>query len=282
MHRFAIFRDNLNIVRSSSSAHQMGVTEFADWTNAEFRDKMLMPVPMNMASFATGETAPTAAKAGATEFVDWRLNGSVTDVRNSAPWTDAAITAVVEALEAQYAQQHGQLIRLSTQQLVECMYPGDKSTVIEIYKYLMGDDSEGLASEADYPEREPSFCQFDKSKSVGSSSGYLWIPGGRDDSEEKVRDEVETDGPVVAVIDARDPAFQMYKSGIYSSETCEQSSPNHAVLIIGYGTEAGQAYWLVKNSWGKGWGEEGYFRIARNKGNMCGISSECTRPSLSD
>ena len=283
MHRFAIFRDNLNIVRSSrSSAHQMGVTEFADWTNAEFRDKMLMPVHMNMAYSEAGETGRTAAEAEVPELVDWRLNGTVTDVRASAPWTESAVTAVVEALEGAYARKHGQLIRLSTQQATDCMYPQDPSSVSEVYNYYAFQGDVGIASEADYPEHEPSFCQLDESKSVDRCSGSLFIPGGRDDSEEKVRKSVQSGGPLVAIIDARDPAFQMYKAGIYSSETCEQSSPNHAVLIIGYGTEAGQAYWLVKNSWGKRWGEEGYFRIARNKGNMCGISSECTRPCLAD
>ena len=279
MHRFSIFRDNLNIVRSSrSSAHQMGVTEFADWTNAEFRDKMLMPVPMNMAYSEAGETGPSAAEAEVPELVDWRVNGTVTDVRASAPWTESAVTAVVEALEGAYARKHGQLIRLSTQQATDCMYPQDPSSVSEVYNYYASQGDVGIASEADYPEHEPSFCQLDESKSMDRCSGSLFIPG----REQMVRDEVKSDGPVVVVMDASDPAFRLYKSGIYSSETCEESSPNHAVLIIGYGTEAGQAYWLVKNSWGKGWGEEGYFRIARNKGNMCGILSDVTRPNLEE
>ena len=277
MHRFSLFRDNLKIVRSSnSSAHQMGVTEFADWTNAEFRDKMLTPISisMSMAYSKTDDTEPFEDEEP--ESVDWRLNGTVTDVRKSPPWTDASITAVVESVEGQYARKHGQLIRLSTQQAVDCMLLPDRSTVIEVYKYFVRDNV-GIASEADYPDHEPTSCQFDESKSLDRCKGHVTLQGGREDIVIKY---VKSDGPLVAVMDASDPAFQMYKSGIFSSKTCGKTSVNHVVLIIGYGTEGGQAYWLVKNSWGKGWGEEGYFRIARNKANMCGIATHVTRPIL--
>ena len=62
---------------------------------------------------------------------------------------------------------------------------------------------------------------------------------------------------------------------------CEASSDpnciwtlNHEVAIVGYGREAGQDYWLVKNSWGTGWGEEGYIKMYRNMNNNCGIATE--------
>ncbi len=68
-----------------------------------------------------------------------------------------------------------------------------------------------------------------------------------------------------------------YTSGVYTSDTCgnTQNDVNHAVLAVGYGTdlETGMDYWLIKNSWGTDWGDQGFFKIERGV-NMCGIA-EC-------
>ena len=69
----------------------------------------------------------------------------------------------------------------------------------------------------------------------------------------------------------------MYKKGIYSDSHCSSFHLDHGVLIVGYGTENGEDYFLVKNSWSTKWGMDGYFMISR-KHNMCGMASQASLP----
>jgi cathepsin F len=80
-------------------------------------------------------------------------------------------------------------------------------------------------------------------------------------------------GPLSVLMNAETLSY--YKSGIYSPQFCDPESLDHAVLLVGYGSENGVDYWRVKNSWGSSWGEEGYFRIIRGEGK-CGINTAVT------
>jgi hypothetical protein len=90
---------------------------------------------------------------------------------------------------------------------------------------------------------------------------------------------VQANGAVIATIQVLSD-FLLYTDGVYDQVLCTGATLSHAVLIVGFGTEPADAgsgsgaaardYWLVKNSFGRAWGEGGYFRIARGK-NMCGI-----------
>jgi len=84
-------------------------------------------------------------------------------------------------------------------------------------------------------------------------------------NEEYVAGYVARYGPVVIGADATS-AWQSYKGGVLTAG-CGEKRANHAIQIVGYGSEAGQDYWLIRNSWGPSWGEEGYLRLAR--GSNC-------------
>ncbi|XP_043541117.1 procathepsin L-like [Chiloscyllium plagiosum] len=74
------------------------------------------------------------------------------------------------------------------------------------------------------------------------------------------------------VINASLKSFQHYKGGVYYDENCNGYVTDE-VLVVGFGIEDGMNYWLVKNSWGTGWGEDGYIKIAKDRGNHCEIAS---------
>jgi C1A family cysteine protease len=136
-------------------------------------------------------------------------------------------------------------------------------------------------------------CKFSKTKGFGTTvSGYNyasevfelgeWGMG----TEEELKAAVANVGVISVILDIN-KSFGSYKSGIFDDSTCNkdfdrQDIPHnlHAVTVVGYGTTAsGQDYWILRNSWSVGWGEQGYMRMARNK-NICGIANYGLYPLL--
>ena len=85
--------------------------------------------------------------------------------------------------------------------------------------------------------------------------------------------------PLSVLIEADKRVFQMYSSGVFTDTSCG-TSLDHAVLAVGYGTENGQEYWLVKNSWDTTWGDQGYIKIAIVDGEgICGVQMAPAYPT---
>jgi cathepsin L len=103
--------------------------------------------------------------------------------------------------------------------------------------------------------------------------------------EDALKEAVGTVGPVSIAIDVTEEKFMLYKDGVFVDDTClnTENDLNHGVLVVGYGTttsddDKNMDYWIVKNSWGSSWGEDGYIRMARNMNNMCGVSTAASYP----
>lgn len=104
--------------------------------------------------------------------------------------------------------------------------------------------------------------------------GYQSVPP----DEKSLQQAVSSIGPISAAIDGSN--LQFYAGGVFRDDDCVPGQVNHGLLIIGYGTEEGRDYWLIKNSWGPNWGEGGYFKMIRNRGNQCNIATYGMYPIL--
>ena len=102
--------------------------------------------------------------------------------------------------------------------------------------------------------------------------------------EAALKEALVTYGPVSICLDVSPNTFSSYKSGVWDgkSSTGTQCSAtiNHAMLLVGYGTENGVDYWLIRNSWGSGWGDKGYIKVKANGSNLCGITTESVVPVI--
>lgn len=132
---------------------------------------------------------------------------------------------------------------------------------------------------ADYPfTGNTQSCAYNAAHGVVSTTGYTDIATNDPDAHIAALEN----GPISVAVEADSSVFQFYKSGILSSTACG-TNLNHAVNIIGYGSDSGTLYWLVRNSWGTSWGEAGYFRVLRDTTSgpgICGILSMSSQPTI--
>ncbi|CAL8358649.1 unnamed protein product [Arctogadus glacialis] len=215
------------------------------------------------------------------DSLDWRDKGYVTKVKDQYVCGSCWAFSAVGALEGQLAKTTGKLVDLSPQNLVDCSgrfgnHGCSGGSMHQAFRYVIA--NEGIDSEEAYPYRgkEGQQCMYTAASRAANCSGYMILPQGR---EELLQRAVALVGPISVAIDASQQKFAFYKSGVYNEPTCTQKV-NHGVLVVGYGTQDGQEYWLVKNSWGKGFGEKGYIRMSRNQGNQCGIAVYCSFPIM--
>uniref|UniRef100_A0A3Q2XMF0 Cathepsin L.1 n=2 Tax=Hippocampus comes TaxID=109280 RepID=A0A3Q2XMF0_HIPCM len=144
----------------------------------------------------------------------------------------------------------------------------------DAFKYIQKNG--GIDTEESYPyEAQDGKCRYNPANIGATCTGYVDVKTG---DERALKQAVATVGPVSVAIDASHESFQLYESGLYDEPACSSSELDHGVLAVGYGTDNGRDYWLVKNSWGRQWGDKGYIMMSRNKRNQCGIATEASYP----
>ena len=115
-------------------------------------------------------------------------------------------------------------------------------------------------------------------RSIWNSASFPIPDVSREKDEIELTNYLATSGPIPVGIDAGPRSFQHYKSGVYYDRSCKKIRLNHSVLLVGYGSDQNGDYYIMKNSWGTDWGDNGYMKMARNRNNACGIASDATIP----
>ncbi|OAE33067.1 hypothetical protein AXG93_1913s1690 [Marchantia polymorpha subsp. ruderalis] len=248
--RFSIFKANLRRIdehNSQPSSYKLGLTTFADLTPDEFRSIYLKNKFRQNVRTSQAPTFTYGHVDSLPTEVDWRKEGAVTGVKSQGQCGSCWAFSTIGAVESLNQIKTGNLISLSEQELVDCdvtlnTYGCAGGFMDYGFEYIV--QNGGVDTDMDYPYiAAEDFCNSHKETRVAAS-------------------------------------INAYEQGIYNT-TCG-TELDHGVLVVGYGTDQGQEYWLVKNSWGESWGESGYIRLQRNvqaPEGMCGIAMAALYPT---
>lgn len=271
---------------SGQSSYELGINLFSDLKLDEFLNGLT-----GRKKSAQGEEIAVKHrnKAGPPvstvipDAFDWREKGGVTPVKFQGLECGACWSfAVTGAIEGHYFAKTGKLVPLSEQNLIDCGGDPYGSTGCDGgfqdygFDYVL--ENHGIAKAEEYPFVEKTEqCHYTDPLKGATISGYSVIEAG---NEKKMKEVIATKGPLACSVNAAPDSFQLYKSGIYKDTECNGEDVNHSILVVGYGVENGEDYWIIKNSWTDKWGEKGFMKLPRNSNSFCGIANECSFPVI--
>ncbi|CAL5411387.1 unnamed protein product [Camellia sinensis] len=284
--RFKIFNDNVQFIESFNSAgnrpYKLSINQFADLTNEEFQaSRNGYKIPSHPRLSKTTPFRYENVTAVPTSM-DWRKKGAVTPIKDQGQCGSCWAFSTIAATEGITQLTTGKLISLSEQELVDCDRSGKDAGCEGGYMeggFAFIVQNKGIATETIYPySATDGTCNTKKEASHAAKiSGYENVPA----NSESALLKAVANQPISVSIDAGGASFQFYSNGIFTGDC--GTDLDHGVTAVGYGTTAdGTKYWLVKNSWGTSWGEEGYIRMQRNvaaKEGLCGIAMDSSYPT---
>ncbi|KAK9705830.1 hypothetical protein RND81_07G085300 [Saponaria officinalis] len=290
VHRLGIFANNM--VRAAqhqaldpSAKH--GVTPFMDLDSKEF-EALFTGLSRGGGSGdengGFGEASRLDVRGLPSSF-DWRDKGAITDVKMQGTCGSCWAFSTTGAIEGANFLATGKLVSLSEQQLVDCDSTCDLNKKTECdsgcsgglmtnaYRYLI--EAGGLEEEATYPYTgKKGECRFSPEKVAVKVVNFTTIPF----EEDQIAAHLVHHGPLAIGLNA--VFMQTYIGGVSCPLICSKRRVDHGVLLVGYGAKGysilrlgNKPYWIIKNSWGKKWGENGYYRLCRGYRGMCGMNT---------
>ncbi|XP_021738679.1 cysteine protease RD19A-like [Chenopodium quinoa] len=285
-YRFEIFKANLrqakvNQALDPSAVH--GVTRFSDLSESEFRSQFL-GVKNGLKYPSHANKAPILPTDDLPLDFDWRKLGAVTPPKDQGGCGSCWSFSTTGAMEGAHFIATGKLESLSEQQLLDCDRECDPEgepddcdlgcqggLMNNAFEYLL--KAGGLMREEDYPyTARNGRCKFDKSKIAAKVANFSVVPV----DEGQIAANLVKNGPLAVGINAR--YMSSYRGGVSCPLTCS-ADLEHGVLLVGFGSSGysdmrkeEKPYWIIKNSWGEYWGENGYYRLCRGY-DLCGVNT---------
>merc|ERR1711981_521839 len=288
--RFDIFKSNVQKMNAHNArkdvSWKMGINQFSDLTDEEFEARHLGGYKQT----PTPQFRPATLKAkeeinikDLPESVNWCDKGACTPVKDQGSCGSCWAFATTAVIESHMQIATGSLPKLSTQQVTSCTpnplkcggTGGCYGSIPQLgYTYIQ---LFGQISEDDYPyvsgsSTQTEDCEYnlDNLTPVAGLSGYNIL---EPNSVEAVMDFVANQGPLAVAVAASD--WGWYSGGVFDGCSYDDNiALNHAVVLVGYGTDEKEGdYWIVRNSWGPGWGEDGHIRLKRETTATCGVNS---------
>jgi len=274
--RFMLFKAADELIEShnaTGASYTLGHNQFSDFARHEIsaRKGRLSTKVREPTFFATNAETPTS--------VDWRDQGAVTPVKDQGQCGSCWTFSTTGAMEGAVAVKYGTLQSFSEQYLVDCVtadFGCGGGLQVDALAYLVDHD---MILESDYSYTASGYgtgssCKYDSKPHTEyhtESSGFVQVEA----NSVQAMKEAVAQQPLAVALDAAGIDFSFYKGGIYDNTSCG-TDLDHATLIVGYGSELGQEYWIMKNSWASTWGEDGYMRLAitGDGPGICGIQQD--------
>jgi len=280
LQNFANNDDIIESHNSGNSTYTLGHNQFSHLSLEEWRVYVNLGLskPQEIEPPASIHEAP-ADLSGLAGSIDWVAQGAVTGVKDQGQCGSCWSFSTTGAIEGAHKIKYGSLVSYSEQNLVDCDNRQNGGSDMGCNGGWMDNafswmkKNGGICTESAYPyvsgtTKTAGTCNQSKCTKDSKSAPISYTDVTKNSESALV--SALNKGPVSVAIEADQTAFQLYKSGVFSS-ACG-ANLDHGVLAVGYA----DTYWKVKNSWGTGWGEGGYIRLARGvsqREGQCGILS---------